>query len=142
MKNPLADARRRYQHHRTEAINKRGIPFELTFAEWYLWWMSVGVNKNTPQVHGRGTSVQNHREQLCMCRLGDSGPYSLANIYPGTRGQNSTLRNQLQANRTGRRVRTPLGDFDSISQAARAAGVKYHAIVRRIRRQPQDYQYI
>jgi hypothetical protein len=49
---------------------KRGIEFNLTFAEWYNWWLESG------QIHNRGTL----KGQYVMARMGDSGAYQLDNI--------------------------------------------------------------
>jgi hypothetical protein len=57
--------------------NKRNISFEITFSEWYYWWLENGVDKNIDSAH-----------DLCMCRNNDTGPYRLDNIYFATRSQN------------------------------------------------------
>ncbi len=59
---------------------RRGIGWELTFEQWRDWW---------------GDDIKNRgprRGQLCMMRIGDVGPYSLANIRKGTTGQNGKTR--------------------------------------------------
>lgn len=107
----------------------RGIDFELTFEEWAQWWSEQGVDKN--QSNG------NTAETLCMCRKGDTGPYSLDNIYCATRRQNSidSKINKPAAGRTSgfaRRVQTPDGIFASRDIAARHYGVTGECIGWRI----------
>ncbi len=48
----------------------RGVPFELTFEEWYNWWLSTG------HYHERGKK----KGQYVMARFNDDGAYSLDNI--------------------------------------------------------------
>jgi hypothetical protein len=80
-----------YHSHKFNA-NKRGIKFNLTFDQWYDWWLNHGIDKNLP------TANRNKRDELCMCRNLDSGPYELGNIYCDTRENNTrygmTLRYQ------------------------------------------------
>jgi len=57
---------------------RRGVDWQLTFQEWYDWWQATGHYEE----RGRG------REQYCMCRYGDTGPYSLSNIFCQTSAQN------------------------------------------------------
>jgi hypothetical protein len=60
---------------------RRGIDFQLTFDEWYNWWLANGVDKN---MGVQWTSTT----RLCMCRFNDTGPYALNNIYLATHSQN------------------------------------------------------
>lgn len=57
--------------------NRRGIPFHFTQDEWTLWW-----GEDLPK-RGRGDG------KLCMCRLGDEGPYTWDNVYKATNNVNS-----------------------------------------------------
>jgi hypothetical protein len=75
-------ARRCFHSHKFNA-KKRNIPFELTFDEWYNWWLSNGVDKSLPSVS------RNTQDELCMCRKQDLGPYSIDNIYCDTRENNA-----------------------------------------------------
>lgn len=56
----------------------RGVEWQLTFEEWFSWWESTG------KLHLRGRNFG----EYCMCRKGDTGPYSLENIYCATVSQN------------------------------------------------------
>lgn len=57
--------------------NKRGIPWQFTFADWWRVWQDSGKW----ELRGRGKGY-------CMSRFGDSGPYSKENVYICTIGQN------------------------------------------------------
>lgn len=73
-------AKHRYLVHRNHS-KLRNIDFLLTFEEWNNWWLSHGVDKNQ-------ATKRNDKNQPCMCRYEDTGPYSLDNIYYATRSQN------------------------------------------------------
>lgn len=61
-----------YSVHKLNA-KRRGIPFTLTFGEWWaLWALSMRWNQ-------RG----NKPGYWVMCRRGDIGPYALGNVYIG-----------------------------------------------------------
>lgn len=81
---PLPYARTAYKNKRKDAM-ERNIPFELSFKDYYEWFLLNGVDKNKKQ--------QIHKDMLCMCRFNDTGPYSLDNIYIDTMSNNSTFRN-------------------------------------------------
>lgn len=57
---------------------RRGIPFLLTFEEWWALWT---VSGRFPE---RGQGIQ----QYCMARLGDKGPYALGNVKIITNAEN------------------------------------------------------
>jgi hypothetical protein len=48
---------------------KRGIPFELTFAQWWQIWQDSGK------------WAQRGRTGYVMCRKGDVGPYAVGNVF-------------------------------------------------------------
>ena len=73
---------RKYHSHKYNA-KKRNIEFELTFDQWNQWWITHGVDKSLPNMSG------NTKDNLCMCRYNDAGPYSLDNIYCDTNINNS-----------------------------------------------------
>lgn len=61
------------RHHflvQRQTAGRRGIEFNLTYAEWLDFWMASG------HFHERGRK----RDQYCMARFGDVGPYELGNI--------------------------------------------------------------
>jgi len=112
----MSKARQRYSTHRSSAL-KRNVKFELTFEEWYYWWLSNGVDKNYPTTSGP--------ERPCMCRYNDTGAYSLANIYYGTISSNMADNHKinprhLEKNGNAKAIMTPLGKFNTCTEAARA----------------------
>lgn len=81
---PLPIARVAYKNKKKDA-KERFIDFQLTFLEYYEWFLSKGIDKNIPQ--------KNDKNAWCLCRKNDTGPYALDNIYLDTMGNNSTYRN-------------------------------------------------
>lgn len=73
----LKNPRRVYDRQRQNASD-RGIPWELSFAEWWKIWEPYYFDR------GRG------RDRYCMARLGDVGPYSLRNVEIKTNSENSS----------------------------------------------------
>jgi hypothetical protein len=64
------------KHHKRYAMQRnkarhRGIEWNLTFDEWFGWWLENG------HYHERGR----RKGEYVMARFGDVGPYSLDNIY-------------------------------------------------------------
>jgi hypothetical protein len=134
----MRNAKCKYSAHRSSA-NKRNIPFNLTFDEWYNWWLAHGEDKNLSQPSRNGNT-------LCMCRKNDIGPYALSNIYCDTIRNNTKTYHQHTTQYTpthpGKRIKTPLGIFDSALQAALAHGKNANWIAYRLRKHPVDYYYI
>lgn len=136
-------AKNRFQCHRYRA-KKRGIGFELTFEQWYQWWLDHGIDKNyPPETHNLGHGP----DFLCMCRYNDIGPYALNNIYCATDKQNAYDRNVNKPmlgplNPQAKPIRTPDGMFDTLTEAAKHYNVKVQAIYMRLRRNKKDYQYV
>jgi len=52
---------------------QRGVEFSITFEEWKQVWLDSGKWDE----RGRGA------EKFCMCRIGDVGCYSVANVFIG-----------------------------------------------------------
>jgi hypothetical protein len=67
--------RGRYVMHRENAA-RRGVPFLLTFDEWWRIWEPHWLRRGC----GRG--------DLVMARHGDSGPYAVGNVEIITQAQN------------------------------------------------------
>ena len=149
MAHRLQPARKRWHNHRCSARD-RDIEHDISFEDWYEWWISNGVDKSQSQ----GPMTAN---TLCMCRKGDVGPYSLDNIYCATLSQNNRdqhIYNPLTGTanpmfgRTGaahngsRPVGTPLGDFPSVTAAAAAHGLDPANIRYRMKKWPQEYYYL
>jgi ribosomal protein L37E len=121
-----------FNAHKKSAEN-RGIDFNLTFDEWYNWWLNNGLDRNISQ-------GKRNKDTLCMCRYGDIGPYSLDNIYCATAGQNSkdmTTRYSIK-----RKIKTPQGIFDSLTDWSKVAGVFPSAFYNLRNKHPNNYNYI
>ena len=129
-------AKRKYTDHKMGARSK-GIEFNISFEDWYNWWLSYGVDKNLPSTYTPG-----HRNMPCMCRKNDIGPYQLDNIYFDTSSNNVSFRNKNNPNFLNKRIKTPSGIFDSRNQAASAEGVSTNTISKRIKTRPAEYHYI
>lgn len=139
-------AHKRYDYTQGNA-NRRGIAFELTFDQWYNWWLSHGIDKNLPS----------NNSQYCMCRHNDTGPYRLDNIYFATRGQNTKDRhiwnprrgeknpnfgNRGSKNPLSKPIQTPAGRFGSRIEAAQANNMTPRMISSRLKTKSKDYFYI
>ena len=66
------------------SARKRGIPFRMTFEEWWGVW--------EPHYEHRGTGVG----QKCICRLRDEGAYVVGNVRIDTVKGNSAERGVVQ----------------------------------------------
>lgn len=69
--------RTRYKEHRI-AAGKRGIPFQLTFEEWWGIW----------QASGKWEQRGRRKGQYVMARFGDKGPYAADNVHICTTSHN------------------------------------------------------
>ena len=121
---------------------KRKVVFLLTFNEWYQWWLQNGVDKNDPAIGGIKRS---QLTELCMCRFNDAGPYALNNVYCATRGKNSKdarAFDQRQSQHRSKPVQTPIGRFDSLTDAAKAYSRDITTIGHRLKKYPDEYFYI
>lgn len=140
---------REYQAWRAQmhSAKRRSIPFEFSLLAWSSWWRRELAKIGPGAKRGRRLS------QYMMCRKGDIGPYSEANVYCGTgrdnqqdvrpevklsRSERLSLRHATVGaplkGRTGARhprskpVITPLGTFESGQQAAEAHGITRQAV--------------
>ena len=131
-------ARHLYSAQKSTAL-LRNIPFQLTFEEWYDWWLNNGIDKD--QVFGRQT-----KNTLCMCRYNDQGPYSLSNIYCDTMANNSSDARKFNPKKgkiPTKRCHTPLGDFDSCISAANALNISASCLDYRLKSKFKiDYYYL
>jgi hypothetical protein len=140
-------AKRRFAIQRNEA-KLREVEWNLTFEQWDEWWQTNSVDKNFPTKHSA--------DQLCMCRIGDTGAYSLDNIYCATRSQNAIDNRQnnsygLPGNLNpaygksavnSKSVLTPKGIFSSQTQAGRELGINVSTLKTLIKNKPQEYSYV
>jgi hypothetical protein len=72
----------KYYTHRSNA-KKSGIPFLLTFEEWFWIWYDSG------HLHERGC----RKGQYVMARYGDKGPYAVGNVRVITHAENQAEAN-------------------------------------------------
>lgn len=127
-----------YSAHKNTSL-KRNIPFQLTFDEWYNWWLSNGVDKQI-------SLGRQHRNTLCMCRYNDTGPYSLSNIYCDTMANNSSDARRFNPKKgivPTRSCHTPLGDFSSCVSAAKAHNISPQCLDYRLKsKSKSEYYYL
>lgn len=116
------------------SAGKRGIKFNLTFEEWYNWWLSNGIDKNISQ--GKKT-----KDTLCMCRFGDIGDYDLNNIYCDTVSGNSSVIDKYKYTGTRKSVQTPLGIFRSLTEAGIAHNFPIWRMSLLVREHP-DFNFV
>ena len=68
----MINAKTKFNAHKSNA-KRRGIEFLLTFDQWLdIWEKSGNCDKR-----GRGA------DKYCMCRVGDTGSYSVDNVFIG-----------------------------------------------------------
>ena len=105
----------------------RGIEWYFTFEEWLHLWEKSG------KLHLRGRT----KGKYCMARKGDIGPYSIDNVEIIPFEQNN--KDQHINNGTpiakinSKKVKTPLGIFESRKLAAEAHKVYCQTITYRIK---------
>ena len=68
-----------FQVQRWHAINRRNIEWNLTYEEWLDIWQNSG------KMHLRGRGIGKYN----MCRIGDTGPYEVGNVYIGAHVDNA-----------------------------------------------------
>ena len=73
-------AKKKFARHKAQS-KFRNIAFEFTFEDWYNWWLSHGIDKNIDQ-------KWSGPDRPCMCRLNDTGSYSMTNVYFATTVEN------------------------------------------------------
>lgn len=74
----LEKAKQQFWNHKQRA-KRKGISFELTFAQWLKIWLHSG------HYYEKGTK----RGQYVMSRFNDIGPYSIDNVKIQTVGENT-----------------------------------------------------
>lgn len=80
--------RGQYAKHKGNA-KRRGIPFELTFDQWWAIWQESGLWKCRGAYAGGAV----------MMRNGDTGPYAVGNVRIGSHVDNVIERNRLMVRR-------------------------------------------
>jgi len=74
----LKDCYIKYKKHEYQA-KQRNVPFLLSFSEWMKIWKDSGHFKE------RGCN----KDQYCMARIGDKGPYAVGNVKIILHGDNT-----------------------------------------------------
>jgi hypothetical protein len=129
--------RQKFNMQRTHA-NIRNIDWNLTFEEWYSWWIATG------KYHLRGC----RKGQYVMARYNDSGPYSLDNIFCSSVEQNNKDRHKFNpyavenGKKNAKPIQTPDGLFKSKIEAARHYNIKSGSMSGRLKRKPEEYYYV
>lgn len=80
----LRDAKQKWRDN-AKRHRRLGAEFNLTFEEWYKFWLDHGVDKNIPI-----TGYNKH--SLVLVRIDDTKPFSIDNIHAATRGSTNTGR--------------------------------------------------
>lgn len=100
---PVRERQRRYERtprgafvRQRQKAHSRGIPWELTFDQWWQIWEDSGLWKC------RGNWVGG----AVMMRNGDTGPYAVGNVRIGSFVENVQERNRLVAIRRRHSART------------------------------------
>jgi hypothetical protein len=141
----LKDLRSAYINQRKMA-KYRGISWEFTFETWVAWWLT----------ENRWFTRGNGRDQTCMARIGDVGPYSPSNVVHATNAENGQEKigrawttAQRAAQRAGlprtvgkpRAVITPKGEFPTVRAAAVHHGVSAPYIVKILKNGKPGWSY-
>lgn len=146
--------KRNYDQQRN-AAKQRNIDFEFTYDEWISWWGD--------DIHKRGRT----KNDLCMCRINDTGPYHPNNVYKATMSQNNKDQNKWTTAETNMKkgdhargksqspehttkkakakcksIQTPDGIFDSRKMAANFYNVHPSNISYYLKKYPSDYYYL
>lgn len=77
----LANARKKFSRHKAQS-KFRNIGFHFTFEQWYDWWLSHGIDKETDDFS------KSDINRPCMCRYNDTGDYEPNNVYLTSQVQN------------------------------------------------------
>jgi hypothetical protein len=73
----------KYQKHKVNA-GRRGVPFNLTFEQWWAIW----------EASGKWALRGNRRGRYCMARNGDLGAYEVGNVRIEKHETNTGERNR------------------------------------------------
>lgn len=131
-------ARRRYWNARDLRL-RRGDVWNLTFEQWYQWYLDQGIDKNYSPASQQPRTAGPNRG--VMVRRNPSRPWSLGNI--DYQLGPSALNIPVTGTRNGRSrsIRTPDGTFGSINQAAVYYNITHQSMRERIQRHPEIYRY-
>jgi len=97
-----ASPRGKYAAHKANA-SRRGVAFNLSFAQWWSIW----------EGSGQWTRRGNRRGLWCMARIGDVGGYEMGNVRIVRHETNTAERNRVVADA----IRSGLGIISSVSSS-------------------------
>lgn len=107
-------------NHQKNAAKRRGIGWEITFAEWIGVWMSSGHWEK----RGRGADC------YCMARHGDAGPYAVGNVSIKLFGDNIREARQIDwARRKQRKAEAAQGGVMGADPRGESAGVVHSSSI-------------
>jgi hypothetical protein len=113
-----------------KALAKRkGIAFTVSFEDWLEVWQNSGL------MHLRARS----RRGAVMGRKDDAQPWCKDNLEVLEHWHNTSKRDYTTQQRA---IRTPAGDFTSVTEAANYYGVTLSAIVQRTYRRSTGFYYL
>jgi hypothetical protein len=107
----------------------RGIDWQFTYDTWLEWWGN--------DIAKRGQ----YKGQLVMARHNDTGPYHPSNCRKATVEEN-IIEGQIGNSNAAKRIKTPIGVFNSRIEAAKAYGVNVSTIRKRLLKNPIEYCYL
>ena len=88
-------------------FKRLGIPVELTYDEWYNWWLEQGIDKN-------GYLPRVNKETLILLPKDPTKPITLDNIQVGTYGANDLGLPSSHKNVPKYKIRKNKEEFDHI----------------------------
>ena len=143
----MQTSKQKYNHQKALA-KARGIEWYFNYESWLDWWGDDLINR------GKG------KDQLCMARTGDIGPYHPDNVRKATFSENSSeaSRNLIRSVESNikrskslkgcavpwitKKIQTPLGIFESRKEAALAHKVHATSISKKVKESPSEYFYL
>jgi hypothetical protein len=137
---PLLHAKHCFNYQKYGA-KKRKIDFNLTFEQWYKWFLDQGVDRNIPQ--------KNKGSSWAMCRKNDQGPYELGNIYLATMSQNSSdahTHSKIKykvgdEHQNSKKIITPVGTFNSKAEACKHYNVTPPTMGQWLKNKSKEFYY-
>ena len=143
-KEELKIAKKRYWDHKFHSLKRKDklgnqIEFRLSFEEWVSVWEQSG------KWHLRGC----RKGQYVMSRFNDIGHYEINNVFIQSVEENSKEGNdgRIKSHKgkpspKRKKIRTPNGEFESLTCAASYYNVTINAISFRLKKYPDEYFYL
>lgn len=102
-------------HEQARHAEERGIKWFFSYADWLEMWL----------LSGKWFERGKRKNQYCMCRYGDTGPYSTRNCYIGTVEQNQRDRWDLKEKITNEKAREIAELYLGTNATQRELAAKY-----------------